>query len=228
MLEIRPRRDNPAEIQQTAFNQPPVVQSMAALFSDENTHVSVLVLTAVKALGLSGVMSWAPRTIRLELQDELRLQHIDDYIFNRLMAGVTVLRTDRFYQDLPAFVELCNIFSGVFADSDVWDPADPFEMAWAVVETQVFDEDEPQNEFSEEIRAYMGMMLAESGFISAPKSLHMAILPFDRGGPQSQFNDDPEILSAMIGNDRSLHEDIDAMLRENMAEVKEQLAKLQG
>lgn len=202
----------------------PVGKHTAAnrLFQDDNAYGAALFIAAREYLELDELLSFEPQTIRLELQQSLSIPELDNEIFGRLMSMIVVVGTDLFYNDWQAFVDVCNILSGQAASPDVFDPADPYEMAWAVVETALLAPLEEGEAFSEEIRAYMGLSLQEHGFFSAPPPLSVAIMPNSSPQP-SEVTEDAEILSSVVQADVERHQEITDMLRENLAELADQL-----
>jgi hypothetical protein len=78
-------------------------------------------------------MPWSPETIRLETEEDFGVKW-SNRNFDRLMAGVVLVTTDRFYKDLPDFIALCNCLSGSAASPGVFDPADAAECAWGITE----------------------------------------------------------------------------------------------
>jgi len=205
-------------------NVSPIGKNTAAnrLFQDDNAYGAALFVAAREYLELDELLAFDPQTIRLELQQLLSIKEIDNEIFGRLMAMIVIVGTDLFYADWQAFVDLCNVLSGQAASPDVFDPADPYEMSWAVVEAALLAPLETGEAFSEEIRGYMGLSLQEHGFFSAPPPLSMAVMPDDLVSP-AEMTDDAEIMSAAVTSDLDRHNEITEMLRENLAELAAQM-----
>lgn len=192
------------------------------LFRNEDAYGSALLLAARTVLSYEELTSFDAETIRLELQTEFSIPLIDNEIIGRLMAMLAAVHTDLFYQSLPSFIEICNVLSGQAASPGLFDPADPYEISWAVTEVGLIDPPDDDTQFSEEIRAYMGFMLHEHGFFSPPNAMAMAIMP-DASMVPSQVTDDPELLPTIVQNDIERAAEIDMMLRENVAELAEQM-----
>jgi len=194
---------------------------------DEESYGAALVLAALQFMTLDELLSFDPETVKLELQDASGIQLLDPDNFSRLMASLSVIGTDLFYTDLPSFIDVCNLLSGQAADPDVFDPADPYEMAWAIAETELLDKFDGANEnvFSEEIRYYMGQMLYEHGFFSPPSKLRYAIMPDNIATP-ADLSGDEEMLSAIVATDIERHEELDAMVASNIAGLAAQIRPL--
>ena len=97
------------------------------LASDE-TYATILFLIVMDKYGTE-CLEWAPETIRMEVEDDFGVK-LPKQSLDKLMAAITVITTNFFYQDPVRFVELCNIFSGDDAEPNEFDPADVDEIAW--------------------------------------------------------------------------------------------------
>lgn len=201
-------------------------QRLSKLFQDEAAWGAALYIGALQVMTADELATFEPATIRLELQYEAGIRLIDIDIFGRLMAAITVVSTDLFYQDLPAFIEICNVLTGSPPLANVFDPADSWEMSWAVAEMDLIDPRDEDIEFSEEIRAYMGMMLQQDGFFSPPGILHMVIMP-KMSTPQ-EITTDADLLPALISGDTDRHDDVQEMLVENTKQLLSQIVPITG
>jgi hypothetical protein len=207
--------------------QAPTVNSVAGkLLLNDEAYGASLYVAATQALTPEELASFDPSTIRMELQDTFKCGFIPYENFDRLMAMVTVLSTDLFYQDLGAFIEICNILSGNPPLANVFDPADTYEIAWSLAETDLLDTRDNEIEFSEEIRAYMGMMLQYDGFFSPPNIMKMAIMPTMT--QPAEITDDAELLPAIIGNNDMLHQSVREMLLHNTQKLVRQITPITG
>lgn len=207
--------------------QPKQVGSVAAkLLFDDEAYGASLYVAATQVLTTDELATFDPRTIRMELQDTLKCGFIPFENFDRLMAMNTVLSTDLFYQDLDAFIEICNILSGNPSMANVFDPADTYEIAWALAETDLLDTRDNDIEFSEEIRAYMGMMLQYDGFFSPPSIMKMAIMP--QMAQPAEITTDAELLPSIIGNNDILHQSVREMLLQNTQKLVSQIEPIVG
>ena len=93
------------------------------------------------------------------------------------MAGIHLLTSDAFYKSTPTFIEVCNVLSGGLYDPATWDPADALECAWGITEAMLLappDEDD-EEPFSREIRAYIGAALDQEGILNPPDVLRIAV-----------------------------------------------------
>lgn len=171
-------------------------------------------------------LEWSPETLRLEIKDDFNVEVTDDGI-DKIMAVIAVLTTDSFYRDLPRFIELCNVFADAEFNPMVFDPADAWEIAWAITEVSLLDPPEdPEHAFSDEIRRYIGKMVQEAGFVNPPDVLRLAIIDEHNPDPVADFSDDPTMYSAFWKNQSSRSDEVRSMLRQQLTELLEQLSDL--
>jgi hypothetical protein len=196
---------------------------VANLFQNEEANGAALFIGCGMILGpIDEWAGWLPETIRLELQDELKLSHIDDDVFGRLMAMVTVMSTDLFYQDLPAFFEICNVLAGSPSMPGVFDLADVYELSSALLTAQFIDNEE---EYSEEILSYIGYMLAEEGYSKPPAFLSMAIMPKSNYSLQESLAD-AAMLGGAIESENLRLQELEEFQQSDALELLEQIESL--
>lgn len=196
------------------------------VLSDPNTFATTMVVALMDFYGAE-FFSWAPETIRLETEADFSFKW-PDANFDRLMAGIALVTTDRFYKSLPDFIDLCNILSGASATPGVFDPADAAECAWGITEALLLgppDDDEP---FTEEIRAYIGKVVEMEGIITPPDILRIGIVSADKKFTvQTGFSDDPEMFNAIWDTEASKTEEINQLIKDRLTLLVHQLAALQ-
>lgn len=227
LLDRSRNRDNFADSMSSSAASREKAAAAVEILKNEEAYGAALVLAALQFLSLDELLSFDPETVKLELQDASGIPLLDPDNFSRLMAALAVIGTDLFYTNLPAFIDICNLLSGQAADPDVFDPADPYEMAWAIAETELLDKFDGDDEhvFSLEIRSYMGQMLYEHGFLSPPARLSYAIMPDNIATP-ADLSGEEDMLSAIVATDIARHDEIDAMIANNIAGLANQLRPL--
>ena len=183
-------------------------------WSNPDSYVSALLMMYIDRYGTEG-LTWHPQTIQMQITADFNVQ-LPKENFDKLMAGIQILTTDYFYSKLPEFIQLCNIFSGDDFDPTVFDPADSFEMAWAMTEVMMLDPPETRNPFSEEICAYIGEVLKEEGFITAPDVLKIGLKEDLSAQVASDFADDPEMFQAITETQTGKADEIEQALAENL------------
>lgn len=208
---------------------PSQLQGIQGLFQNEDAMGAALFIAATQLLSLEEMLEFDPRTIKLELQDALKIPVIDGEIFGRLMAATSILSTDLFYQDLPAFIEICNTLSGTASLVDAWDPADPWEIGDACIQAAIIDTpDNPEtNDFSEEIRAYVGMVLQDYGFFGPPALLKWAIMPEDSSTP-SDVSLEADLLPGVIESENIRQEEFQETMLQSTRDLVKQIESVVG
>lgn len=204
----------------------PARMAVRDMLTGEGTFATTLLVWALDCYGPE-VLTWHPETIRMELADDF---HVEPTRANmdRVMAGVAVVTTDAFFKDPARFIQLCNILSGDEFDPTEFDAADAAECAWGITEALLLrppEEDEPEP-FSDEVRAYVGAVLREEGFVTAPDVLAIALDANWSDKVQFEFADDPEMQSAIYKTQADRADEITALVKEGLASLIRQIQAL--
>lgn len=142
------------------------------------------------------------------------------------MAAICILTSDDFYKNLPRFIQLCNVLADEEFNPLVFDPADSFEMAWAITEAMLLSPPEEDEPFTDEIRFYIGHMLTEEGIVNPPDVLRIAIQDVSIDDPLAGDVEDPAMYSAFYESQRSKSAEITAMLKQQIDELFAELQSL--
>jgi hypothetical protein len=202
--------------------------SVKDILSNPNTFATTMLLCVIDQYG-TDVLSWSPQTILMETEEDFGFKW-PPANFDRLMAGIAVLITDRFYKSLPDFIEICNILAGSPASPGVFDPADTTECAWGITEALLLSppDDNDREPFIEEIRAYIGKVLEAEGIINPPDILRIGIIGMDkRYKVHNDFSDDPEMYNAIWDTEASKTQDINELTKDRLFLLVNQLELLQ-
>ena len=198
--------------------------TITSLLTSDQVFASTLLILAVDQLGLEFLQedgdTWTPATFRQELSDRLGTVVPDDTL-GKLMAAISVLRSDVLYRSLPSFLFTVH---GLLGDGTDWCYAEPFEvaeLAWAVMEAMLIWPPEEGDLFDPQIVAYCRMTVKRAGLLSPP-----AVLSFAREdavyGDLGQFGDD--ILREQSDRTREINEELE--LRQ--AELYRQLESIRS
>jgi hypothetical protein len=193
------------------------------VFEDPEVYATTLLIAVTDLYGTEAY-EWAPETIRLELKSDLGAD-LPPQNLDKLMAALSIIKSDEFYKDVTKFIHLCNVLSGDEFDPEVFDPADPAEMAWGITEAMLLNPPEGSEPFAKDIRFYMGHALSEDGMITPPDVLKIAIMD-NVNDPMNNLADDPEMYQAFYENQQSKSLEITAMIKEQMHELINQLEHL--
>lgn len=160
---------------------------------------------------------------------------------SKIMAVQVAYQTDLVYKSLPVFINFCNLLAERSdIDPNVFDPADAYEIAWAMTELVLVDPPQEETlvqpdyqnpfmraydipekgvmEFSEEIRKYMGQALFVEGAIEPIPLIPMAIMP-----REIEFNDEATFLAAQESQkqvDQSIRMYVAGMLDEYFQQIR--------
>jgi hypothetical protein len=154
--------------------------------------------------------TWHPGTILLEIRDDFRVE-LPRPNFDRLMTGIWLVTSDEFYQNVPSFIEACNVLSGSITEALLLAPP----------------EEEDESPFSEEILAYIGQALDQEGIVHAPDILRLGTRSGDLAAKvNATFSDDPEMFSAIYKAEGEKTDEINQLVRENLTRLIQQLGRL--
>lgn len=196
----------------------PVLEGRAPMYA------ATLVSVFVNQYGLEA-LNWDPTTIGEELVDDYGAD-IDSDVFDKLMAAITVLTTDRVYYDVETFDETINAFSGGGLGEDQ-DAPTVAEMALTVAQIYLLDP-EPvvpkrgETVWAPAIAGYGRVVLDEEGFSDPP-----AILNFIPGKPSSILatdEPDPLLLASSLKERASKAHEIDRWVDQQVINIVNELA----
>jgi hypothetical protein len=195
------------------------------VFMAEDALPTTLLAVAGRVLSLDELASFEPHTIRLELQEALRIPTISVDKFDWVMAGLAIFRSNEFFTEVNHFVDLCNILTDSETEPGDFDPPNSLEMAVAVLFARMIDPltGEDDNHFSIDVRTFMGAVLAEEGFISAPPSLTEAIIPDRIRGRVQSMSMDADMGPALLETNKLLVDDLEMIVSEVETKAREQL-----
>lgn len=182
-------------------------------WKSRDTFASVLLTLYMDKFGTEA-LTWEPNTILLEIEEEFNVD-LPQLALDKLLVGIQILTTDRFYKSLPDFISFCNVLSGDTYRPDMWDPADAEEVAWGVTEALLIypPEDNDEEPFTDEIRAYIGAVLDREGLINPPDILRIALRQARVSPSIDDFSDDPTMFNAVYDLEEGKRADIENTIR---------------
>jgi hypothetical protein len=195
-------------------------------WTSNETFASVLLTLFIDKFGTEG-LAWDPATIALEIEEEFNVD-LPQSSLDRLIVAIQLLTTDRFFKSLPDFITFCNILDGDTYNPEMFDPADAAEVAWGITEALLIcppdqDDEEP---FTNEIRAYIGAVLDSEGIINPPDILRIALRAARVAPSIGDFSDDPEMFNAVYDLEAGKTEDINQTIVMKTKLLAAQLAAL--
>jgi len=198
------------------------VRAIQALWGDDQAFASSLLAVLVNKYGTQ-FFDWEPDTLRAEIRDTWRAKPSESNL-NKLWALLTAITTNSFYVSGDVYNHICNGLDGDVS-MEMWDPATPEEMAWAVVEVWINDppdQGSPDYKFSHEVRVLTGAILQQHGFHKAPELLAFAEL----SQQASPVTDDAELYATFWKNQASLSQTLNDHIRLRFDLLKKQLEGL--
>ena len=199
---------------------------MRRLLLDDDAYVTALLTLLIEQYGTES-FSWSPQTIREQLEEDFAIQELAKSTLDKIMAGISLLTTDHFYQNPSRFIQLANIIAGDDFDPTTFDPADSAEIAWAITEAYLLDPwEQGEDRFNPEIKAYIGEVLNDEGFVKTPKLLMIALRDNLEEFIQMEYADDPEMFQAIYETNATKTEEIDQMIAENLSLMVQQIQSL--
>lgn len=209
--------------------QPNIRGVVYKTLTDPDSFGMTLLVAAAHIIPLNELLEMALDTVVLELKEQVGVDLTDTLQLSKLEACTAILSSpSMFYEDVVGFIDICNVLSGSDIDPDVFDPADPLEMAWAVAEAKMLDPLDPSEPapWSDEVRTYVGAALIEFGHVKPPTGLEFAKIP-ENVNPALALADQPDMVSAAISKQNSLNQEIEAIVQERLQMLATQLQPYQ-
>lgn len=166
---------------------------------------------------------WDPETLHLEISDDFKIQ-LPSINLDKLVMAIMVVTTDRFFHSLEDFIHVCNVFSGSAFDPRFFDPADAAECAWGITEAALLSPPGQKEEFTQEIRAYIGKAVSEEGILNPPDILRLGLPDPDRS--ETSFFDNPELHQQIWQNQSKRTDDLRQMIKSRLQLLVRQISSL--
>ena len=198
-----------------------------ALLLSEESYATPLFLLVMDQYGQEA-LSWATETLRMELEQDFKVQ-LPKITLDKIFAAITIVTTNYFYKDVTRFVELCNILAGDDFQPNEFEPADADEMVMAMTEAMLLwpmDDDAEDTEFSAEIREYITQVLGEQGILKPFDMLRFAFDGDQSSRVDSDYADDPEMYAAIYDMQQSKTDDLRKVYFRNVSDLVQQLQVL--
>lgn len=204
--------------------------SVARALADPESFGTTLLLAVAASYGMEPFAEeWEPEVLAAQLREDYGVS-IPASSFSRLMAAAAVLTSDRFFGNLPDFIDLANALNGSGFDPRVFDPVSADEAAWAITEAvfiESFLEGGSTPEPSPDVVAYLGKVLDAEGILDPPDVLAIAGRDPDRiGRVLGEYADDPEIHASIYAAERAKSDAVSAGVRDRLDLLLAQVAAL--
>lgn len=163
-------------------------QALKGFLANPETFATVLSAILVREYGAE-VYEWDPETIHIQVLDDFGV-NLPEINHLKLVCLFSAVYSGEFYRDPLVFSSTCEILNGTPSPLDeLSTDLLPAEIAWAVMEVRLNDDDKPI--FSHEVARLAGLSLEEDGFGYAPPTIPWAIveapLEFEDGPTQDKW-----------------------------------------
>jgi hypothetical protein len=143
------------------------------VLTDDNAPISALLVIIIKKYG-TGCFDWESIILRNELETDFDLK-LTDLQSDKIQAGITVLTTDMYENDVRTFEVCSSLFNCSAQDFEDFEPLEAEELITAMTEIMLLKME--KLEFSQEVNAYAGEVFFNYGFCNVPKLFPTAIMP---------------------------------------------------
>ena len=162
-----------------------------------NPPASVLLICLRKLFPGDEFIGWEPETIALELED--LGADIDEVFMDKLNALLALVRQPTFFNNVHVYENTVRAFSNLDVDVSILQKTDTCFHCVAMTEVAMIANREqslPADlDFVDEIKAYVGAMLAEEHYVIAPEELSFCQEYLD------DYNENKDVISAAISSE---------------------------
>ena len=143
---------------------------------DEKAPVLALLALVLKAYG-KDAMDWQPEFLRAEIDRDNSVT-ISDLQSDKIQAGFILLQTDMFEAQHEVFETVCHLLNGTPCSFQDPTPLEAEELAAALAQYRLLvDGDDQRSPFSDEVKAYAGVVFHHYGMTVAPTIFQQALMP---------------------------------------------------
>lgn len=188
------------------------------LAGEEDTLATVLVAILARHFGSLEWFEWEPDVLFQEIHDDLGVVTPEN-VRDQIWALVTAITTDRFYSDATFFN---RVALGLQKELDMahFEPADPYAMAWAVLEVGMNDlEPGEAPRFGDEVEIYVGAVLHRNGL--GP----LATLDWARTDTPGFSAEDPSVAAMQVQDRRERKERLEQRLQTDLERLRSDLQR---
>ena len=144
-----------------------------AILENDKTFATELLAIAMDKYG-ADIMEWEPETLRMAMQEDFSVE-LPEINCDKLQALITAYTTNLFFKSAETFHHICGALSNYDMNVELWEPLAPEVLLWGMYEVLLNVADTNMSdvltEFSDEVRAYIGVSLNEDGMADGPDLL---------------------------------------------------------
>jgi hypothetical protein len=187
------------------------------LMTDNSAFATTLLAVGLDVFG-DELLKWEPQTVRLEYAEQFEAG-LSEQNASKLNGLITALATDAFHTEIIGFSAVCLAIDGE-EDITTADIPSPEQMAWAVTEVDLFDNDDVK--YSSDVCCFVGEVLADSGIYQPPQALNFATYL----KPAQWPTDDPEIYVAVYQRQKAESLHMAEHIKSNLMRLQQQLDEM--
>lgn len=200
-------------------------EKLKDLFENDETFATTLAAVVFDEFGTEAV-EWDPDTVRLELRKMLNAD-VPQVNIDKLFTIFTILASNQFQQDPIAFNACCQAMSNDESSFNLFNPVSCETAAWGLAEATLNDpQNMEENDFSLDVKAYIGVLLDVRGMTSIPQVMGFAIRTRNPMKNLEEYADDPRMFEGMLQNQLKTAESIDNYVLNRMNELFAELKEL--
>jgi len=119
-------------------------------------------------------MEWDPITVGLEIQNEFGVEPSSE-LQDKIQSACSLFTSNLFFVSIEAFNATCNALNFGDVASELFVPADLDDVLWGVTEARILlGDDFEEDEFSHDVKRYIGLLMAKAGYKRPPSVLAFA------------------------------------------------------
>ena len=167
-------------------------------------------------------LEWDPTTISRELMDRTGGKATPPGVLDRLMAGICVISTDRYFTRLKDFITLTNVLAGSELEQEMFDPADEAECLWGITESRLLSGEE---KFNQDIITYVAKVYQDAG-VKPPEPILDLVVAGGWVAPENAYSDNLELAGGIQDVAAQKYNDLVGWYRQRLALCRSQLMSL--
>lgn len=152
------------------------------ILMDEQAPAIALLAVVIRQYGVES-FNEQPEYLRQDLEQDFGVR-VSDLQSDKIQAAITILMTDQFESQWEVFSTICSILNSTPDTFDSFTELFAEEAVCALAQYKLLVEDDKEDPtpFSDEIKAYLGVIFHNYGMSKAPELFPEAIMP---EGPES-------------------------------------------
>lgn len=147
-----------------------------SILRDDHAPVIALVAAVIRQYG-TAALEWQPELLRNEIESDFEIS-LTDLQSDKIQAGFTVLTTDLFEAQWEVFKTVCHLLNNTPDSFEDHTQLEAEELATAIAHYRLLiGEDEEKAKFSDEVRAYAGVVFYHYGMSEPASIFPTALMP---------------------------------------------------